>query len=164
MGNANTMNGIAQIRSHDDKQIIGYIKFDELDNGKTRIHGELAGLTPGKHAMHIHEKGNPMKCCSNLGDHYNPFNRNHGDRLAIDMYGERRRHVGDLGNIPISNDGTCKFSFDDDMVKISGEYSVLGRSIVIHEKEDDLGLTNHPDSLKTGNSGKRIAYGIIGIA
>ena len=38
----------------------------------------------------------------------------------------------------------------------------MGRSIVIREKEDDLGRTDHKDSLTTGNSGKRIACGISG--
>lgn len=164
MGNSNIKNAIVQMRSHDDTKVLGYIYLDELDNGKIHIHGELAGLTSGKHAMHIHEKGNPTTCCSKLGDHYNPFNKTHGDRKSIDIYGNRQRHVGDLGNISVKGDGTCKFSFEDDLVKINGQYSVLGRSIVIHENEDDLGLTNHPDSKKTGNSGKRIAYGIIGIA
>ncbi|QKF93612.1 superoxide dismutase copper chaperone [Fadolivirus algeromassiliense] len=164
MGNSVTKNAIAQIRSHDDTRVLGYIHIDTLDNGNTYIHGELSGLSPGKHAIHIHEKGNPQKCCSGLGDHYNPFNKQHGDRTAIDMYGNKMRHVGDLGNIIVKNDGSCKFAFEDDLVKITGQYSVIGRSIVIHENEDDLGLTNHPDSKKTGNSGKRIAYGIIGYA
>ena len=40
---------------------------------------------------------------------------------------------------------------------------LLGRSLVIHEKKDDLGKGNNNESKKTGNSGKRIGYGIIGL-
>ena len=47
-------------------------------------------------------------------------------------------------------------------IKLKGKYSVVGRSVVIHEKEDDLGLGGNAESLKTGNSMNRIACGIIG--
>ena len=50
----------------------------------------------------------------------------------------------------------------DKLIRLRGKYSVIGRSIVIHQKEDDLGNGNDAESLKTGNAGKRIACGIIG--
>ena len=148
---------VAQIRTHDDKQIIGYIEFNEI-NGLTYIIGELNGLSVGYHGMHIHEKGDPRKCCSALGDHYNPFNKNHGNITDID------RHVGDLGNIIVDENGKCLISLADNQIKVTGPYSIIGRSIIIHENKDDLGKGLNLDSIKTGNSGKRIAYGIIGYA
>lgn len=150
---------IAQILSPDSntKKVYGYIGLVEEED-KVRIVIILKGLPPGKHAIHIHEKGDPFKCCGNLGGHYNPHNKNHGDRLA------EERHVGDLGNIIIDGNGKCFTSFTDHLVKLSGPTSVIGRSFVIHANEDDLGLTNHPESKTTGNSGARIAYGIIGLA
>ena len=54
--------------------------------------------------------------------------------------------------------------FVDKEVKLRGKYSVIGRSIVIHEDPDDLGKGNHKDSKTTGHAGKRIACGIIGIS
>lgn len=147
---------VAQIRSHDDKQVLGYIEFSETGD-ITSITGELTGLPDGFHGFHIHQKGDPRKCCSALGDHYNPFNKKHGD------ISDKERHVGDMGNI-YSENSKCTINLVDNLIKIMGPYSVIGRSLVIHEKKDDLGRGNNPDSKKTGNSGSRIAYGIIGYA
>ena len=169
---------VAQMRTHDDTKVIGYIQFEQTSNGKTHISGELEGLPTGEHGMHIHTKGDSRQCCSKLGDHYNPYNLSHGDRTSVN------RHVGDMGNITFDENGKCKFEFDDDLIKISRQFSVtckcssftlanspcscftsvIGRSIIIHENKDDLGKTTHTDSKTTGNSGKRIAYGIIGYA
>lgn len=151
---------IAQIRSHDDTKVLGYIELNEDMNGITHIFGDLIGLAPGEHGIHIHEKGDPRKCCGALGDHYNPFNKQHG---GIDS---EIRHVGDLGNIQVDGSGKCQFSLFDKQkqIRITGPHSIIGRSIIIHEDKDDLGLGSFPDSKINGHSGKRIAYGIIGYA
>ena len=150
---------IAQIRSHDDSKVLGYIELNEDMDGITHIFGNLSGLVSGKHGIHIHEKGDPRQCCNALGGHYNPFNKQHGD-IKDDR---EHRHVGDLGNILFDDEGKCKVSLYDKLIKITGPYSVIGRSIIIHEKEDDLG-TGSGESKVNGNSGARIAYGIIGYA
>jgi len=41
---------------------------------------------------------------------------------------------------------------------------ILGRSIIIHEDKDDLGLGTFEDSKTTGHSGARIACALIGIS
>jgi hypothetical protein len=40
----------------------------------------------------------------------------------------------------------------------------LGRALIIHEDEDDLGLGDFPDSKTTGHSGKRIGCALFGRA
>ena len=54
--------------------------------------------------------------------------------------------------------------FKDDQVSLFGQYSVVGRSVVVHAKEDDLGRKGDEESLKTGNSGARVACGVIGLS
>jgi Cu-Zn family superoxide dismutase len=60
--------------------------------------------------------------------------------------------------------GNAYMCFSDKFISLYGEYSIVGRSVVVHAQEDDLGKTNHPDSSKTGNSGARLACGVIGLA
>lgn len=54
-------------------------------------------------------------------------------------------------------------SFTDDVISLYGSRSIIGRGIVVHAAVDDLGLTSHVDSLKTGNAGGRVACGVVGI-
>ena len=49
------------------------------------------------------------------------------------------------------------------MIKLRGtKCNIIGRGLIIHADEDDLGLGGFPDSLTTGHSGKRIACAVIG--
>lgn len=73
------------------------------------------------------------------------------------------RHVGDLGNINATAEGIVDTTFHDAIINLSGEYSIIGRGLVIHDGEDDLGKGGHQDSKKTGNAGGRVACGVIGI-
>ena len=51
-----------------------------------------------------------------------------------------------------------------DLIKLSGETSVIGRSYVLHADEDDLGRGGFSDSKTTGHAGARIACGVIGLS
>ena len=144
------MEAIVEIKNH------GHIKFIEKKN-ETEIIVDVYGFKPGKHGFHIHEKGTIDEGCGSLCAHYNPFNATHGGPGDS----KDKRHVGDLGNIDVNQKGVCKYKFTDNLVQLSGQYSVLNRSIVIHEDEDDLGKGGDSERLKTGNAGKRIACGKI---
>ena len=135
----------------------GYAELEEDEQYNTKIILKLNNLTPGKHGFHIHKCGDLRRNCDSTCEHYNPFSKHHGGRDDTD------RHVGDLGNIEVDENGVCNVIFIDKLVKLSGEYSVIGRAMVIHEDEDDLGKGGNEESLKTGNAGKRISCGIIGI-
>lgn len=65
------------------------------------------------------------------------------DRILIlplrnkNMHSETR-HAGDFGNIIADDYGVAKFSFIDYTLSFKGDNSVIGRSVIVHEKEDDL--------------------------
>ena len=140
------------------------VKVTELDGG-SEIEVTGSGLKPGLHGFHIHNKGDLTKGCDSLCSHYNPHGKNHGGPDDED------RHLGDLGNIEVKNNGKIisnKVFYKD--IYLNGDYSIIGRSFIIHEDKDDLGKydgddpTKKEESLKTGNAGKRILCGVIGIA
>ena len=137
--------------------IKGFVIFEEdLKKKTTKIRIKVSGLSPGKHGFHIHEFADFRNGCKSLGPHYNPHNKNHGGPDS------KERHIGDLGNIVANSKGEVSKTMYNKTIKLRGKYSVVGRSVVIHEKEDDLGLGGNAESLRTGNSMNRIACGIIG--
>jgi len=161
----------AYIKSSDKTQDYGYIDFiEDIALKQTKIICHIRGLKINKdqdqniHAIHIHEFNNDMKCCSELGGHYNPLKKEHGGR-TIEVNGTTiinpNRHVGDLGNIEVDTNGNCDLEFVDPMIHLSGLHSVMNRSVVIHRDKDDLGLGGFDDSKITGHAGERIAYGLI---
>lgn len=60
--------------------------------------------------------------------------------------------------------GNAYYCFKDDKISLFGEFSIVGRAVVLHANEDDLGKKGDEESLKTGNAGPRIACGVIGLA
>jgi Cu/Zn superoxide dismutase len=108
-----------------------------------------------RHGFHIHASGDLSNGCQSAGPHYNPKGVNHGSPHNL------VRHVGDLGNIECDEHGNTNIMFSDDIASLTGQYSVIGRAIVIHAKEDDLGLGGDAESLRTGNAGARLACCVI---
>lgn len=131
----------------------GTIMFMQKPGTPTLIKGKVTGLEPGEHGFHIHEYGDLSQGCESAGAHFNPTDADHGDLET--------GHVGDLGNITASEDGVADFTIKADRVNLVGDDSVVGRSIVVHSDEDDLGQGGDEESLKTGNSGDRVACGVI---
>ncbi|XP_060577896.1 uncharacterized protein LOC132735014 [Ruditapes philippinarum] len=113
-------------------------------------------------AVHVHEYGDMTNGCKSMGGHYNPMGVNHGSP----WHPKTGRHVGDFGNHYRSDRGyfgTIKTRHVDYFARLDGKYSIIGRGMVIHAGEDDLGMKpNDPESLKTGNAGPRLACCVIG--
>jgi len=139
--------------------VTGVIRFHQPSvEGPTKIVGEIKGLTQGKHGFHVHEWGDNTQGCKSAGAHFNPYNKTHGGPK------DENRHLGDLGNVEVDSSGVAKFEVEDKMITLNGPHSVIGRTMVVHEKVDDLGKGGDDESLKTGNAGNRLACGVIGLA
>eukprot|EP00898_Chlorokybus_atmophyticus_P000854 jgi/Chlat1/176/Chrsp1S03249 len=141
-----------------DGSVDGYVLFTQQAGRKPCIvEAFLTGLTPGKHGWHVHEFGNLTQVCNSTGNHYNPTGSVHGDINEIPS------HVGDLGNLIADENGNANFTAYARRLRLTGGRSIIGRAIVIHGGEDDLGRGGNATSLINGNSGARIACGVIGV-
>jgi superoxide dismutase, Cu-Zn family len=132
----------------------GTATFKEAKTGKElNVTVKLKGIPFGEHAVHIHQ--NPT--CEapdfkSAGGHFNPDTKQHG------MENPMGHHAGDMPkNISIGEDHTGEITFKVDYLTLApgAPNSVLGHSIMVHEKADDMKTD------PTGNAGNRIACGII---
>ena len=143
---------IAVLHPTKGSSVEGTVTFTKTGD-EVKIVADITGLTPGKHGFHIHEFGD----CSSpdgkaAGGHFNPTNTPHAGHDATP------RHEGDLGNLEADSSGKAHLELTDTMMTMSGDKSIVGRGVIVHEKEDDL------KSQPVGNAGGRVACGVIGIA
>jgi len=150
---ANKQTVVVKLESKSGSTATGVAIFVQ-EYGQVRVISEFEGLTPGIHAMHLHEKAD----CSaadgtSSGGHWNPTFEKHGSWGDPKGY-----HRGDVGNLTAKSDGTAKLMFQTDQWCIGcGDENrdILGKAVIIHEGRDDL--TTQP----TGNAGGRVSCGGI---
>lgn len=150
---------IQAIAVFDQNGITGIVKFTEdFKNNCVQIDIDISGLNKNSHhGFHIHESGDLSAKCESMCAHFNPYGKTHG------CPGMKERHVGDLGNLVTNKNGRAKYTVTDDVIKLRGsKANIIGRGLIIHADQDDCGQGGTLDSLKTGNSGKRIACSVIG--
>lgn len=143
---------VAVIRPLQGGEVQGSLSF--IQEGKAvRIAGEITGLAPGKHGIHVHEYGDPTYADgSAFGAHLNLRNMPHGGPE------DKKKHLGDLGNIEADRTGRAKVNLLSETISLSGRNGIVGRSIIIKERADDY------KTQPAGGAGARIAFGIIGMS
>ncbi|KAF6199497.1 hypothetical protein GE061_007523 [Apolygus lucorum] len=116
--------------------------IQEKPNSELTIKGEIRGLSPGLHGLHVHEFGDTTNGCTSAGPHFNPENKSHGSP------DDENRHAGDLGNVCANASGVAAFEIKDKMLSLCGPMSIIGRTLVVHQDPDDLGLGEISTTLK----------------
>ncbi|HJW38613.1 MAG TPA: superoxide dismutase family protein [Candidatus Udaeobacter sp.] len=147
------LKAIAVLHPTGANKLSGTVTFTEVADG-VQVHAEITGLTPGNHGFHVHEFGDCSAAdATSAGPHFNPANKPHAGPDATE------RHVGDMGNVEADASGKAKLEYLDHQISLTNDQqSVIGRSVVVHAKADDL------KSQPAGDSGPRIACGVIGRA
>jgi Cu-Zn family superoxide dismutase len=149
---AQVTKAIAVVHPLGESKVSGKVVFTQTRSG-VEISAEITGLEPGEHGFHVHEFGDcSMADGTCAGGHFNPTGAPHAGP------DDAKRHVGDLGNIKVSEDGKATYKRVDKLVALNGPNSVIGRSVIIHAAPDDL------KTQPSGNAGARVGCGVIGIA
>ena len=146
--------GLVSTLKCDHGKTHGIVYMNQINEG-VLFQVFIKGLPPGKKGFHVHKRGNITEHCKTLDSHYNPDGFQHGG------LNEPYSHRGDLGNLEINQYGELETSFISHKLTL---IELLGRSLVIHNQEDDLGRGNDYESKTTGNSGSRLCCGVIGYA
>lgn len=140
---------VSQVMPLDGGKVAGRAAFTQQGDS-VLMEVELDGLSPGKHGIHIHEHGDCGGVSgASAGGHFDTLGHAHGGAGLVSS------HEGDLGNLVADSSGHARFSFASKWLRLSGDQSILGRSLVVHSMPDDM------VSQPAGNSGVRVACGLI---
>ena len=149
-------------------KIKGFVLFTQLENS-VKVNIYIEGLSDGNHGIHIHEKGlsevnnfEDIDCCEKLGGHFNVEEKWSLTHPNGTKHGE---HTGDLCLNILSKDNIVTHTFFDEKISLheDDDRSIIGRSVVIHKDEDDVGKGLYLEEEKnvqilvSGNAGERIA-------
>jgi Cu-Zn family superoxide dismutase len=147
-----TITATALISAKSNSAVSGTVIFTQKE-GKVFMTANFTGLTPGEHAIHIHENGDcSAEDGSSAGGHWNPSNEDHG------AWEHKAFHKGDIGNLTADENGIATMTKETDLWCISCEdetKNIVGKSIVVHKDVDDM------QSQPSGNAGDRIGCGEI---
>ena len=137
-----------------DSNVQGTVTFTDRD-GKVAMSATFSGLTPGEHAIHLHEKADCSAAdATSTGGHWNPTSQPHGKWGDEGGY-----HLGDIGNFTADENGNAELEFETDRWCIGCEdpnKDILGKAVIVHQGSDDF--TSQP----SGAAGPRVSCtGII---
>ncbi|MFP3592059.1 superoxide dismutase family protein [Chryseobacterium sp. SIMBA_038] len=125
----------------------GTAKFTQKGN-EVVMKLDVTNLTPGIHAVHIHEKAD----CSaadgtSTGGHWNPGKDDHG------KWGAEHFHMGDIGNLVANQEGVATLTFKTDKWCLGcadESKNIIGKGMIVHAAADDF------HTQPTGNAGGRV--------
>lgn len=144
----------AKINPTEGNSVSGVVSFQQM-GGKMFVRADVAGLAPGPHGFHIHEKGDCSAADgSSAGGHFNPTAKGHGYPLHA------AHHAGDLPQLAANAKGEAWVEVTLDSLSIGdgAAADIVGKAVIVHANADDY------MSQPAGNSGPRVACGVIASA
>jgi superoxide dismutase, Cu-Zn family len=148
--------GAAQIAPTQGNTVTGSVALSTSSEG-VHITGTVQGLKPNaEFGFHVHEKGDcSAPDGSSAGGHFNPTQAEHGNPSS-----GTHHHAGDMLNLKSNGEGVAQVDTTAAGTTLHGNLAtdIMGKALVVHEGPDDY--TTQP----SGNSGKRVACGVIGAA
>ncbi|WP_290673220.1 superoxide dismutase family protein [Aquabacterium sp.] len=152
MGHMMRNMAVATVTPTQGNTVRGMVVFHEM-NEHVMVHAHFTGLSPNtEHGFHLHDVGN---CASadgtSAGGHFNPGKTAHGPQDA-------EHHAGDMPSLKADANGVIdqKFMLHGVTIK-QGANAIDGHSVILHANADDY------KTQPTGNSGPRIACGVIAV-
>ena len=103
---------------------IGFVKLTKQGD-KVIVRGEVTGLSPGFHGLHVHGVGQCVAPFTSAGGHYNPGAVGHG------------AHAGDMPSLLVLDDGTAA-EFATDNFAIDQLFDADGSAIIVHAAPDNF--------------------------
>ena len=140
---------VVEAEPKSDSNVTGTLTFSE-DGDQVLMNAVFTGLTPGSHAIHLHE----FSDCSSpdgksTGGHWNPTFENHG------AWGnDTGFHRGDIGNFEADENGEATISFETDLWCINCDdetKNIVGKAVIVHQGQDDF------VSQPSGAAGSRVS-------
>jgi superoxide dismutase, Cu-Zn family len=129
--------------------VTGVVRFRD-DGDVLDVTASVDGLTGREHAIHVHVYGDCSSAdATSAGPHFH---------FTGSSFDERPRIItGDLGELR-PDDRLTTVHRTRVQASLQGRFSILGRSVVVHERGND------PTSPPDGDAGKRLACGVIGVS
>jgi Cu-Zn family superoxide dismutase len=112
---------------------------------------EASGLTPGWHAIHLHEKGD----CSDAAFKSAGAHTHQATPAVHGLLNPQANDTGDLPNIWVGADGTARAELFTSLTMLPALLDADGSAVVIHAKADDH------STQPIGGAGDRVACGVV---
>ena len=133
---------VATISAIDGSNLTGTATFTKVDDG-VHVSIEIQNASPGLHASHLH-----IGSCDDIGPHWHPMSIPSGTvgvPVAEATSETLPIGVGEIGNIPVNENGTGTLEFTTPFWSVGGDPNtdILGKLILIHETGDTFRTNPH---------------------